>query len=104
MLSGRSSARIFWMGNTRLQLPQTDPHSQFWFLHEDIDQPRNTSFGSVQRSDWRTASDAEIRLDRCRWPAVLNVPSKLLDPIAAVRSRKPIHASVVLGVFDADEN
>jgi hypothetical protein len=45
-----------------------------------------------------------VILDRCPSPAVLNVPSKLLEPIAAVRSRKQIHAAVVLGVFDADEN
>src|ERR1700724_2565658 len=32
----------------RSALTQTDTHPQFWLPGEDVDQPRHTSFGSVQ--------------------------------------------------------
>jgi hypothetical protein len=95
--------RISWIWNVRL-LPETDTHSQFWLLHEDSDQPGNTLFCSVQCIGWRNIGDARIILDGCPLPTVLNVPSKFFEPIAAVWSRKDINASVVLGIFNANEN
>src|SRR4029077_20194753 len=78
--------RIGWIWNVRLRLPETDTHSQFWFLHEDINQPGNTLFGSVQCIGWRNIGNARIILDGCPLPTILNVPSKFFEPIATVWS------------------
>jgi hypothetical protein len=37
-------------------------------------------------------------------PGIFDVPPKFLEPVAAVLPGKEIHASVVLGIFDADKN
>jgi hypothetical protein len=37
-------------------------------------------------------------------PAIFDVPPKFLEPVVAICPGKNIHASVVLGIFDADEN
>src|SRR5215475_9444805 len=88
----------------RVRLPETDTRSQFRFLHEDVDQPGNTSFGSDQRLGWRNIGDARIVLDGHPLPAVLNVPAKFFEPIAAVGTCEDIYASVVLGILNAREN
>jgi hypothetical protein len=80
------------------------PDPKFRLLREDSDQPGNTSFGSVQCIGRRNIGDAGIILDGCPFPAVLNVASKFFEPIAAVWSREDVHASVVFGIFNADEN
>jgi hypothetical protein len=86
------------------RLTQTDTLPQFWLLGEDVDQPRYTSFGSVQSIGWRNVRNARIVLYGRPLPAIFDVPPKFLEPVATIWSRKNIHASVVLGIFDADKN
>ncbi len=56
------------------------------------------------RCDPVPIAGARIVLHRRPLPAVFDVAPKFLKSVAAVGSRKNIHASVVVIIFDADEN